>query len=103
MVPPDTNRGPSFAGQPVRVSGRKLAAGSCRDEVVTALQVLKVRTGCQVFTVGDVYGEMVSAGTRYAESTVFKTMQRMKTPADRPPYVRLVRAGRKGFRLASEI
>ena len=38
-------------------------------------------------------------GTIYAESTVFKTMQRMKEAPGRPPYTRLQRVGRQGFRL----
>jgi hypothetical protein len=53
-----------------------------------------------VFTVREVYAEMVAAGTRYKESTVFKTMQRMKTPPSRPPFVRFERAEPRGFRLA---
>jgi hypothetical protein len=42
---------------------------------------------------------MMLAGTAYAEATVFKTMQRMKEPPVRPPFVRLERLGRAGFRL----
>jgi hypothetical protein len=42
---------------------------------------------------------MLATGTSYAETTVFKTMQRMKAPAERPPYTRLERVGREGFRL----
>jgi hypothetical protein len=38
-------------------------------------------------------------GTRYAESTVFKTMQRMKASPERLPFVRLERVARQGFRL----
>jgi hypothetical protein len=53
-----------------------------------------------VFTVRAVYAEMLAAGTRYAESTVFKTMQRMKTPPVRPPFLRLQRASGDGFRVA---
>jgi hypothetical protein len=54
----------------------------------------------QVFTVREVYAEMLSAGTGYAASTVFKTMRRMKFPPERPPYVQLLRVGLQGFRLA---
>jgi hypothetical protein len=43
---------------------------------------------------------MVTAGTTYAESTVFKTMQRMKAPPTRPPYIRLERSGPEGFTVA---
>ena len=39
------------------------------------------------------------SGTRYAESIVFKTMQRMKGPVGRPPYMRLERVEREGFRI----
>jgi len=67
---------------------------------VAALHALSARTGAEVFTARDVYSEMVQTGTRYMESTVFKTMQRMKTPVERPPFVSLQRAGRDGFRFA---
>jgi len=52
-----------------------------------------------VFTAGEVYAEMLVAGTSYSESTAFKTMQRMKDPATRPPYAQLERVGSSGFRL----
>jgi hypothetical protein len=79
--------------------GRKLAGGSCRDEIVAALQLHRARTDTQVFTVRDVYEEMVAAGTWYAESTVLKTMQRMKEAPKRPPTVQLERAEPEGFRV----
>lgn len=50
------------------------------------------RSGQQVFTVREIYAEMVASETRYGESTVFKTMQRMTAPSDRPPFARLERA-----------
>ena len=100
-MPPDTNRGPSVGGGWIRLGGRKLADGSCRAEIVAAIQALDGRAGGQAFTVRDVYAEMVAAGTRYVESTVYKTMQRMKTPPDRAPFIRLEKAGHGGFRLAS--
>jgi hypothetical protein len=99
-MPPDTNRGPSVAGSWVRLGGRKLAGGSCRDEVVAALRALRQRIGADVFTVREVYAEMMAGRTRYAESTVFKTMQRMKDPPRRPPLVRLERIEDEGFRMA---
>ena len=99
VMPPDTNRGPSVGGGWIRLGGRKLAGGSCRDEVVAALHALRARTGTRVFTVRDVYSEMVAAGTGYAESTVFKTMQRMKEAPKRPPTVQLERAEPDGFRV----
>jgi hypothetical protein len=54
-----------------------------------------------VFRVLDIYSEMVSAGTRYAESTVFKTIQRMKAPAGRAPWTVLEQTG-AGFQVSSE-
>ena len=99
VMPPNTNRGLSVGGRWIRLGSRKLAAGSCRDEIVAAIQAVESRASAQVFTVRDIYEEMVAVGTRYAESTVFKTMQRMKAPPDRPPFVRLARAGPDGFRL----
>lgn len=72
---------------------------TCRDEVVAALVGLSVRTGTDVFTGGQVYAEMLSAGTRYPKSTVLKTMQRMKEAPERPPYARLERVGTAGFPL----
>jgi hypothetical protein len=51
-----------------------------------------------LFTVRDVFAQM-AAGTSFAESTVFKTMQRMKEAPERPPNVRLERAGRANFRV----
>ena len=78
---------------------RKLAAPTCRDEILDAMDALRSRTGTDVLTVHAVYAEMMLAGTAYAEATVFKTMQRMKEPPVRPPFARLERLGRAGFRL----
>lgn len=100
-MPPDTNRGPSFAGQPIRLGGRKPVSPTCRDEVLAALATLSERAGEQVFTVRQVYAQMVANGTPYAEVTVYKTMQRMKEEPVRPPYGRVERVGRKGFQLAT--
>ena len=98
-MPPDTNRGPSLGGGWIRLGGRKAAEPSCRDEVVAALTAVRDRTGQLVFTVREVYAEMLAAGTGYAESTVFKTMQRMKEAPKRPPTVQLERAEPDGFRI----
>jgi hypothetical protein len=98
-MPPNTNRGPAVAGGWVRLGGRKPAKGSCRDEVAASLAALWERTGQQAFTVREVYAEMLGVGTRYAESTVFKTMQRMKGPAGRAPWIVLEHSG-AGFRLS---
>lgn len=99
VVPSDTSRHSSFAGQRLRLGGRKPAGSSCRDEIVAALAVLADRDGKQVLTVREVYVEMLAIGTSYAESIVFKTMQRMKQPAARPPYAQLERGATGGFRL----
>lgn len=99
VVPPDPNRGSSLAGRWVRLGGRKTALPACRDEVLAALEALSARSGRQVFTVREVFVEMAEGGTGYAESTVLKTMQRMKEPPTRPPYTHLERVARKGFRL----
>jgi hypothetical protein len=99
VVPPDTNRRSSFAGQRFGLSRRRPAASSCRDEVVAALAGLTGPDEEPVFTAREVYAEMLVAGTSYVESTVSKTMQRMKDPATRPPYVQLERVGSSGFRL----
>ncbi|MDA8372822.1 MAG: hypothetical protein M0Z91_00965 [Actinomycetota bacterium] len=85
MVPPDTNRGPSFAGRWVRLGGRKPALPACRDEVLAALEALSAQSARQVFTVREVFVEMAECGMRYAESTVLETMQRMKEPPTWPP------------------
>jgi len=100
-MPPNTNRGPAVAGGWVRLGGRMLVGGSCRDEVAAALRTLRARVGTEVFTVREVYTEMVAAGTRYAESTVFKTMQRMKAPAVRAPWIVLEQTG-VGFRVSAQ-
>ena len=61
--------------------------------------MLSARDSKQVFTVREVNVEMQATGSSYAESTVFKTMQRMKEPAARPPYAQLERGATGGFRL----
>jgi hypothetical protein len=100
VMPPDTNRGPTVDGGWVRLGGRKPAEASCRDEVAAVLAALRDRTGQLVFTVREVYAEMLSTGTRYAESTVFKTMQRMKEPPGRAPWIVLEQTG-AGFRVST--
>src|SRR5258708_1758219 len=82
-MPPNTNRGLSIGAGWAWLGGRKLAAGSCRDQVAAALSTLSVRCSRSGFSLREVYAEMVAAATFYAESTVFKTMQRMKKPASR--------------------
>jgi hypothetical protein len=54
-----------------------------------------------VLTVREVYAEILAAGTRYAASTVFKTMQRMKAPAGRSPWTVLEQTG-ADFRVSTE-
>jgi hypothetical protein len=98
---PDTNRGPTVPGGWVRLGGRRPVEAACRDEVAASLGVLWDRTGQQVFTACEVYAEMLAAGTRFAESTVFKTMQRMKVPAGRAPWIVLEQTG-AGFRVSTQ-
>jgi len=64
--------------------------------VLAAITQLMERTDDDAFTVARVFTEMSQAGTRYQESAVYKTMQRMKTACDE---VCLERVGRQGFRL----
>ena len=85
----------------IRLGGRKPAEASCRDEVTGSLTTLRARTGQQVFTVREGYAEMLAAGTRYAESTVFKTKQRMKAPSGRSPWTVLEQTG-AGFRVSTQ-
>jgi hypothetical protein len=99
VLPPDTNRDPSFPGRQIFLGFRKPAISTCRDEVLAALTRLSAESSKQVFTVREVFDKMTECGTIYAESTVFKTMQRMKEAPGRPPYTRLQRVGRQGFRL----
>ena len=99
VLPPDTNRGPSFPGRQVRLGFRKPALSTCRDAVLAAITSLSAKSRKEVFTVREVFDEMTGSGTTYAEGTVFKTMQRMKEPPTRPPYTRLERIDRQGFRL----
>jgi len=60
-----------------------------------------VAGGQQVFTVRQVYAEMLAAATRYAESTVFKPMQRIEAQAGRARWIVLEQTG-AGFRISSE-
>ena len=99
VLPPDTNNGPSFPGRQVRLGFRRPALSTCRDEVLAAITSLSAESSKQVFTVREVFDKMAECGTTYAESTVFKTMQRMKVSPTRPPYTRLERVDRHGFRL----
>ncbi len=102
VVPPHTNRGVSFAGRAVAVADPKPSVATCRDEVVRALGALSARTGADAFTRGEIFREMVAAGTGYAEGNVFKTIQRMKRGSRRPPHARVERVGPSGFRLLYE-
>jgi hypothetical protein len=99
VLPPDTNRGPTFPGRQFRLGFRRPALSTCRDEVLAAITSLSGAPRKQVFTVREVFDRMAECGTTYAEGTVFKTMQRMKEPPTRPPYMRLERVDRQGFRL----
>jgi hypothetical protein len=69
--------------------------------VVAALSEVRQRTEATVLTVREVHAEMVAVGSRHAEWTVFVTVQRMKAPVQRPPFVTLEKLDREGFGLAS--
>lgn len=99
VMPPDTNRGLSFAGWEIPLGGRKVA--SCRDEIVAALTALSARDAQQAFTVSQVHAEMHARGSSRTEPTIRKTMRRMKEDPARPPYSRLERVGSTGFRIAA--
>jgi hypothetical protein len=53
----------------------------------------------RAFTANEVYKAMAANGTAYPESTVFRTLQRMKNVSLRLPEPRLERMGREGFQL----
>jgi hypothetical protein len=67
--------------------------------MVASVARLSSQAGNQVFTVREVYVEMLAQGTSYAESMIVRTMECMKDPSPRPPNARLERVGRQGFRL----
>lgn len=88
-----------MVGQAIYLGERRLAVATCRDEVVEAAEVLSPGGGEQVFTVGEVYAVMVTAGTCWNRSTVAKTMLRMTRLARRPPYVQLERVAIDRYRI----
>jgi len=100
LMPPYPNFGSTLPGHWRRLGVRKRRTANCRDEVLVALQSLIEQYGDRAFPVSEVYAEMVSAGTTYAQLTAYKAMQRMKVADPRLPGVRLERVGREGFRLA---
>jgi hypothetical protein len=57
--------------------------------------------GEEIFTVATVVTEMANHGTRYKESAVYKTMQRMKKAGPVAGRAALERVGRQGFRLVA--
>ncbi|MGH9918871.1 MAG: hypothetical protein ACRD6W_08400 [Nitrososphaerales archaeon] len=83
-----------------RLDERKAPTATCQHEVLAAVVALTEQTGGGGITGGQIYAEMLAQGTRYSKSTVLKTVQRMKAPPTRPPYVRLEQVGDSGFRLA---
>jgi hypothetical protein len=68
--------------------------------ILIALASLSERYGEQAFTVREVYAEMLAHGTSYAETTLTKTVQRMKGSPTLPPHAPLEGVGRAHFRLA---
>ena len=101
MVTRDTNPRPSIPGERIRLEGRKRTTLNCRDEVATALTASIERHGDRPFAAREVYAEMTARGTNYAELSTYKTVQRMKSPDPRLPFVQLERVASKGFRLIS--
>jgi hypothetical protein len=95
-MPLHTNTPLVVPGPVLQVPERKPSRLTCRDEVLAAISRLMERTGDEVFTVARVFAEMSQVGTRYKESAVYKTMQRMKAACDEGC---LERVGRQGFRL----
>jgi len=70
VLPPDTNRGPSFPGRQVRLGFRKPALSSCRDEVLAAITGLTAKSRQLVFTVREVFDEMTRSADRRGMSSV---------------------------------
>lgn len=99
VMPPHTNTQVSIAGPVLYVGRRQPPEPTCRDEVLAAIGRLVERTGEEIFTVSTVFMEMADHGTRYKESAVYKTMQRMKSPSPIAGRATLERVGRRGFRL----
>ena len=98
LLPPNTVvRQSDRDGDPNR---SVIATPTCRDEILAAVMALTERDSGDTFTGGQIFNEMLAAGSGYSKSTALKTMQRMKEPPARPPYARLERVGSSGFRLA---
>ncbi|MDP9444293.1 MAG: hypothetical protein M3P83_08060 [Actinomycetota bacterium] len=83
----------------VYLGRRRPPVPTCRDEVLSAMGRLVERTGEEVFPVASVFMEMADHGTRYKESAVYKTMQRMNRGGPVAGRATLERVGRRGFRL----
>ncbi len=103
VTPPHTNTQVTVAGPVMYLGRRRPPAPTCRDEVLAAIGRLVERTGKEIFTVAAVFTEMVAHGTRYKESAVYKTMQRMKDPSAVAGPATLGRVGRRGFRLLTPV
>lgn len=71
-----------------------------RDELVAALGALSARAGKHVFTVREVYAEMVARDTAFAKPSVFQDHAAVRKVPIRPPSALLERDGRAGFWLA---
>ncbi|MBA3618256.1 MAG: hypothetical protein H0W56_01400 [Acidothermales bacterium] len=98
-MPPHTNTGVTVTGPVLYVGRRRPPTPTCRDEVLSAIGRLIERTGEEVFTVAAVFTEMTNHGSRYKETAVYKTMQRMKNRSPIAGRATLERVGRQGFRL----
>jgi hypothetical protein len=102
VMPPHTNTALAIPGSLLLVGQRESSRPTCRDEVLAAMHGLANRTGREVFTVARVFDEMDRAGTSYKRSTVYKTMQRMKSAGEGNGHRSLERKGPLGFRLKPE-
>jgi len=99
VMPAHTNRSMAFPGPVIRLGSRRRTALTCRDEVLAAIDELQAREGLETFTVRQVTGEMLAAGTTYKKSAITKTIQRMRGEDNCTAAPDLKRVDRTHFRL----
>jgi hypothetical protein len=106
-MPLRTNKGSAVVcrinGQLSRIGPLPRTLPNCRDEVIEAFEALIARDGDRPFSPHEIYAQMLGRGTKYAELTVYKAMQRMKLPDPRRADVLLVRSKCGGFQLVSGV
>jgi len=98
-MPAHTNRSAAFPGPVIRLGARQRATLTCRDEVLAAIDELQAREGLDTFTIRQVAGEMLAAGTTYKKSAITKTIQRMRGEDGCAVAPDLERVDRTHFRL----